>query len=105
MSAPHPFDPLSAAEIEAAITTVKKDHGQVNFHVVSLQEPRKAQMTAWLADPEHAPRPPRVAEVVVIASESRVFEGLVDLAALQITKWERKHGVQPIVRCTQKNKV
>jgi primary-amine oxidase len=94
---PHPFDPLTPSEIEAAITTVKKAHGDVLFHVVSLQEPRKAEMTAWLAAPDTAPRPKRVAEVTVIAPGGRVYDGLVDLTEPRITAWELLDGQQPIV--------
>ncbi|KAK7422674.1 peroxisomal copper amine oxidase [Neonectria punicea] len=94
---PHPFDPLSSVEIELAIAIVKRAHGDVNFHVVSLQEPRKAQMTAWLADSQNTPRPDRVAEVVVIAAAGKVYEGLVDLSGPKITKWTQVHGAQPII--------
>jgi primary-amine oxidase len=94
---PHPFDPLSLAEIETAITTVKKAHGDVFFNVVSLHEPRKAEMTTWLASPDTAPRPARIADVVVIAPGGKVYDGLVELADPKITKWELMEGVQPIV--------
>lgn len=97
---PHPFDPLTLAEIETAITTVKKAHGDVFFNVVSLQEPRKTEMTAWLADSGTAPRPKRMAEVVVIAHGGKVYDGLVDLAKATIIKWDLLDGEQPIVRFT-----
>ncbi|KAK3303192.1 copper amine oxidase [Chaetomium strumarium] len=94
---PHPFDPLTLSEIETAIATVKKAHGDVFFHVVSLQEPRKAEMTAWLAEPDTSPRPKRVADLVVIAPGGKVYDGLVDLAETKITKWELLDGEQPII--------
>lgn len=94
---PHPFDPLSLNEIETAITAVKKVHGDVFFNVVSMHEPRKAEMTAWLADPEKAPRPARLADVVVIAPGGKVYDGLVDLETAAITYWEQLDGLQPIV--------
>jgi primary-amine oxidase len=93
----HPFDPLSRSEIEAVISLIKKAHGEVSFNVVSLQEPRKAAMTAWLENPATAPRPTRVAEVVVIAPEGKVYDGLVDVASGTITQWELLDGLQPIV--------
>jgi len=95
---PHPFDPLSLAEIETAINIVKKAHGELHFNVVTLQEPRKAEMTAWLAAPETTPRPKRIADVVVIAPGGKVYDGLVDLAEPKIIKWELLDGEQPIVR-------
>jgi primary-amine oxidase len=102
---PHPFDPLSLAEIETAITIVKKSHGEVFFNVVSLHEPRKAEMTAWLAAPDSAPRPKRIADIVVIAPGGKVYDGLVDIAAPKIIQWELMDGVQPIVssRTTARN--
>ncbi|KAL1867057.1 peroxisomal copper amine oxidase [Diaporthe australafricana] len=94
---PHPFDPLSLEEIETVITSVKKAHGDVFFNVVSLHEPRKAEMSAWLADPEKSPRPTRVADVVVIAPGGKVFDGLVDVKTATIKHWEQLDGVQPII--------
>lgn len=103
---PHPFDPLSGEEIQAATAIVRKAHGdELHFHVVSLQEPRKAEMLAWLADPAKAPRPRRVAEIVVIdprnlKGHGQVYDGLVDLQSRNITKWIKASGQQPIVRST-----
>ena len=95
---PHPFDPLSLSEIETAIHVVKKAHGDVFFNVVSLHEPRKAEMTAWLEQPESVPRPPRIADVVVIAPDGKVYDGLVGVQDAKILQWEHMEGVQPIVR-------
>ncbi|KAI0163918.1 peroxisomal copper amine oxidase [Xylariaceae sp. FL1272] len=94
---PHPFDPLSQSEIETAIALVKKAHGDLFFNVVSLHEPRKAEMTKWLAGPRTSVRPARVADVVVIAPGGKVYDGLVDLATGNITKWELLEGLQPII--------
>ncbi|KKY33421.1 putative peroxisomal copper amine oxidase [Diaporthe ampelina] len=94
---PHPFDPLSLEEIETVITSVKKAQGDVFFNVVSLHEPRKAEMSAWLADPEKSPRPVRIADVVVIARGGKVFDGLVDIKTATIKHWEQLDGVQPII--------
>ncbi|GAB1316098.1 peroxisomal copper amine oxidase [Madurella fahalii] len=94
---PHPFDPLTLPEIEAATAIVRKAHGDVFFNVITLQEPRKAEMTAWLAEPDAAPRPKRVADVVVIVPGGKVYDGLVDLTDVKITKWELLDGEQPII--------
>jgi primary-amine oxidase len=88
---------LAGSEIESVIALVKNAYGDVFFNVVSLQEPRKAEMTAWLAD-KSSPQPPRIADVVVIAPGGKVYDGLVDIAAQKITQWELMEGVQPIVR-------
>jgi len=95
---PHPFDPLNAVEIESVIRVVKKAYGDVFFNVVSLHEPRKAEMMAWLETPDTAPRPARIADVVVIAPGGKVYDGLVDVQDSKIVKWEHMDGVQPIVR-------
>ena len=93
----HPFDPLTAVEIQSAISIVKKAHGDVLFNVVSLHEPRKAEMTKWLQDSANLAKPRRVADVVVIAPGNKVYDGLVDLQDGNITKWELLDGLQPIV--------
>lgn len=94
---PHPFDPLTASEIRTAIGAVQKHHGNVFFNVVSLLEPRKAEMAKWLASPARAKRPARIADTVVIAPGGKVYDGLVDLASAEILKWELLDGAQPIV--------
>lgn len=94
---PHPLDPLSGPEIEIAVSLVKKEHGDVHFHVVSLLEPRKAEMTAWLKDPQRAARPVRIAETVVVSQNGKVFDGFIDLRTQTITKWEQVDAEQPIV--------
>jgi primary-amine oxidase len=93
---PHPLDPLTGDEIAAVISVVKKAHGDVTFNVVSLHEPRKAEMTAWLANPHAAPRPARIADVVAIASGSKAYDGLVDIGAGKIARWEHADGQQPM---------
>lgn len=95
---PHPFDPLSREEIEATIAIVKKAHGNdLLFNVISLQEPRKAEMTAWLANPERAPRPTRIADAVAIGPNGKVYDGLINLQTRSIVSWEVLDGLQPIV--------
>lgn len=94
---PHPFDPLSEIEIEAAVALVRKEHGSLYYNAITLLEPRKAEMMRFLADPDHTPRPNRVADVVAIGKGSKVYDGLVDLKENKIVKWELMDGVQPLV--------
>lgn len=96
-AATHPFDPLTADEITAAVAIVKKQHGDCFFNVVSLREPRKADMLKWLARPTDELRPARIADVVVINKAGKVFDGLVDLKSQKIISWEAIEGAQPIV--------
>lgn len=93
---PHPLDPLTLREIQAAHKIVSDAHGKLFYNVVSLQEPRKAEMTAWMKNPA-GPRPARIADVVVIAPGGKIYEGFVDLAASKILSWEHIEGAQPIV--------
>jgi primary-amine oxidase len=94
---PHPFDPLTEAEIEQAVAIVNKEHSGLFFNAVTLWEPRKAEMMAWLQDPQTAPRPHRVADVVTIGRGSKVYDGIVDLTEGKIVSWELTEGVQPFV--------
>lgn len=94
----HPFDPLSGAEIEKAVALVNNEHGPLYYNAVTVWEPRKAEMLAWLADPDHTNRPHRVADVVAIKRGGTVYDGLVDLDEDKILKWESTEGVQPLVR-------
>ena len=100
---PHPFDPLAAAEIEKATRLVTKEHGKLAFNAVTLFEPRKKEMLAWLADPEHTKRPPRIADIVAIKKGGVVYDGLVDLEEGKIVRWESNDGVQPLVSGRARN--
>lgn len=94
----HPLDPLSSAEIRTAISIVREANQDVNFNVVSLQEPRKAAMTKWLESRSPTTKPPRIADVTTISPGGKVGDGLVDISSGKIVKWEWVDGMQPIVR-------
>lgn len=94
---PHPFDPLSNAEIEKAVQIIRAEKGSVHYNAITLYEPRKKEMMKWLETPEIVPRPKRIADVVVIAPGGKVYDGLVDLAEGRVLKWEHIDGVQPLV--------
>ncbi|KAF8244735.1 hypothetical protein K440DRAFT_588079 [Wilcoxina mikolae CBS 423.85] len=93
---PHPLDPLSSAEIEYAIAIVRKEHGQLGYNAVTLSEPKKKEMLAWLADVS-LPRPRRLAEVIAVDKESAVYDGVVDLKDGKIIAWVKLSGVQPLI--------
>ena len=95
---PHPFDPLTIVEIEAAVAIVRKEKGDLFFNAVSLKDPPKKEMLAWLANPS-SPRPARIADVVALAKGSKVYDGFVDLTAGKIVHWELLDGFQPLVSC------
>lgn len=96
-SPPHPFDPLSTDEIDAAVSIVRKEHESLRFNAVTLWEPRKAEMTAWLDNPGKNPRPHRVADVVAIAPGGKVYDGVVDLTEGKLVQWVNTDGVQPLI--------
>ena len=85
---PHPFDPLSPDEISRAATIVRPHFGQqqdVNFRVITLQEPPKKAMVSFIETSNPEDRPARCARVDVVVETSAedekfaLFELLVDL--------------------------
>ncbi|OXV10221.1 hypothetical protein Egran_02016 [Elaphomyces granulatus] len=96
-SPPYPFDPLSATEIDTAVALLREKYGHLNFNAVTLYEPRKAKMVAWLTDPGGAPRPVRAADVVAIAPGGKIYDGIVDLEEKKIVQWKHTPGVQPLI--------
>lgn len=94
---PHPLDPLSTSEIDTTVSLIREKYAPINFNAVSLHEPRKAEMLAWLQNPEKAARPARCAEVVCIAPQGKVYDGIVDLNKKEIVAWKYTPGVQPII--------
>jgi primary-amine oxidase len=94
---PHPLDPLSSSEIEEAVSIVRNEYNDVLFNAVTLWEPRKKQMMAWLSSPDAVERPHRVADIVAIGRGSKVFDGTVDLEEKKILSWGLTEGVQPLV--------
>lgn len=99
--APHPLDPLIETEIEYAAAIIRREHDNVAFNAITLYEPPKTVMLKWVKDPEHTPRPNRVADVVCVGKGSKVFDGIVDLTDGKILNWEETPGVQPLVRIPQ----
>ena len=96
VATPHPFDPLTGTEIEAAVAIVHKEKGDLFFNAVALKDPPKKQMLAWLSD-SSTTRPARIADVVALAKGSKVYDGLVDLKAGKLVHWELLDGFQPLV--------
>lgn len=94
---PHPFDPLSNAEIEAAVAIISREHGKLSYNAVTLREPPKKEMLKWLEAPKTTPLPARVADIVALAPGAKVYDGLVDLSAEKVIQWEQMEGVQPLV--------
>jgi primary-amine oxidase len=90
--AAHPLDALTAEEIHAAVQILRAE-GRIDaatrFSLIDLDEPVKAEMLAW-RPPESLPR-----RAFVVARHDRVvYEGVVDLAARQVARWQRIPDVQ-----------
>lgn len=97
MATPHPLDPLTSAEIQAAVALVRAAHDKVHFNIVSLHEPRKAEMSKWLQGRSPSLTPRRMADVCVIAPGGKVGDIIVDLQSKKIVSCGWVDGVQPIV--------
>ncbi|KAB2573582.1 putative peroxisomal copper amine oxidase protein [Lasiodiplodia theobromae] len=94
---PYPIDPLSEVEIEKAVAIIRKEHPDLHYNAVTLWEPRKLEMQAWLANPQVNPRPKRRADVVCIGPGSKVYDGIVDLEEGKIISFALTDGVQPLI--------
>lgn len=90
----HPLDALSAAEITAAVGTLKAKElveAGSRFATIHLHEPAKAAVWNWQAG---TAIPSRQA-FVVVKQGSQIFEGIVDIAAKSIASWQEVKDVQP----------
>lgn len=94
---PYPLDPLSEVEIEKAVGIIRKEHADLHYNAVTLWEPRKVEMQAWLANPQVNPKPKRKADVVCIGPGSKVYDGIVDLEDERIISFAMTEGAQPLV--------
>ncbi|KAB8319429.1 primary-amine oxidase [Tolypothrix campylonemoides VB511288] len=91
----NPLDPLTAEEITTAVGIVKQTQNLSDsalFPSVNLFEPDKADVLAYTPGSVID----REAKIVVLEREqNKVFEGVVDLNAGQLTSWQEIPGVQP----------
>src|SRR6476659_7210740 len=98
-AAAHPLDPLTADEIAAAAAAVR-DSGRlpsppadVRFITIDLAEPDKR---ALLGFEQGGPRPPRMAELVLLDKRSgETTEAHVSLADGAVASWNVRDDVQP----------
>lgn len=106
----HPFDPLSPDEISRAAAIVRPHFGsqELNFRVITLQEPPKSEMIRFL-DSEHAGRhtdhaPTRCARVEVVirlsGEENALFELLVDLDNEKTIAKQHQYGKHSYIDTT-----
>lgn len=94
----HPLDPLTAAEIQTAVATVRKEKqlGDAwRFVTVRLAEPARPEVTAYRPG---QPFVRRASVLVMDASNGKAFEATVDLADSKICRYEPlPDGLQPSI--------
>ncbi len=94
-AAPHPLDPLSAAEIRQAAEILRRDRGVDDgwrFASIELREPAKDELAAWQPGDEIA----REARVVCWSRASgKVYSALVSLTADEPRSFTHQPRVQP----------
>jgi primary-amine oxidase len=96
----HPLDPLSAAEVAAARSSVRS-HAEfaalgerTRFISIALHEPPKAAVLEWAAG---GAAPGREAEIVILDQDAEAtIEALVSLGSGALASWRRRTDVQPM---------
>jgi primary-amine oxidase len=91
----HPLDPLSADEIEIAVT-VLRDAGDTDadtrFAQIGLDEPDKAAVLSW------QPGQPFNRKAFVVARRDRAtYKAVIDLGARKVERWDPVPGMQPAI--------
>lgn len=95
--ATHPLDPLTEAEIEAAVSVILQEQDlkdSARFANIVLREPDKNEVLAF------KPGDPFTREAfltVIELAENRVYEAIIDLNTLELMSWTEIPGVQPAI--------
>ena len=91
----HPLDPLTAAEIEAATSILKRDRGladSARFVYVTLREPAKEAVLNYQPGEEFD----RQAHIVLRERAERTsYEAVVSVTAGEVRLWRELPGLQP----------
>src|SRR3954452_9295386 len=96
-----PEDPLDGQEIRTAIKTIESASSfpaGAFFPIVTLKEPKKADLLAW------SPGKPFAREAFANVYEpvsNKTYEAVVDLRTNKVTSFTQKTGVQPAVYATE----
>lgn len=94
---PHPLDPLSAAEIEAAAKVIRaapRFPADAAFSTIVLQEPAKSEVLAFTPG---ATFTRQAFAIVVDRRGNKTFETAVDLKTLQLVAWTEVQGQPPLL--------
>ncbi|WP_130908390.1 primary-amine oxidase [Pseudomonas sp. Sample_16] len=95
---PSPLNPLSAAEITAAVDIVKQSENYkpgFRFTEVSVKEPPKDQVWNFVLTGQNVSQP-RQASIVILDGK-HVIEALVDLDSKQLKSWTPLQGAHGMV--------
>jgi primary-amine oxidase len=102
--APHPLDPLTAAELRQAAAVLRRDRGVGagwRFASIELREPAKDALRAMLADGADGTAnrtANREAQAVCWnTADGQAYRGVVSLADGTVAAWEHLPGQQPNV--------
>ena len=91
----HPLDPLTAAELSATVTIVRREVNldeRALFETVMLREPDKSTVRSY-RDGTDIHREAFVA--VLDRNAGKTYEGIVSLTEDRLTSWQHKPGIQP----------
>jgi primary-amine oxidase len=93
----HPCDPLTAAEIERAVTVIRDcvpELAEIRFPLIRVHAPAKDDVRGY----DRASPPARSAFLVVYDRvHGATFEAIVDLRAGKLAAWQHIQGVQPAI--------
>ena len=93
----HPLDPLSAAEIEAAVRilrTERRPGTSIRFETVELKEPQKAVLRAYGAG---MPAKREAFLALFDVEADALYEAVVDLEMGRVTSWRTIEGARPTI--------
>ncbi|MFC4779418.1 primary-amine oxidase [Paenibacillus sp. GCM10023252] len=93
----HPLEPLSAAEIALAVSTLKDQQKLTSsdrFISVMLREPRKAEVLAYSSSTRR-PIEREAAIVILNNADNACYEAIVSITNESVVSWKHVPGVQP----------
>ncbi|KAL1931914.1 hypothetical protein VTP01DRAFT_8970 [Rhizomucor pusillus] len=99
----HPLDPLTTEEIRAVSTIIRKERPNeiFVFSSISLKEPPKDRMMAFLGWDTSRPKPESIERealaIVMDRPSGLVHEMTVSLTQAKIADWKRMEGMQPTI--------
>lgn len=99
-STSHPLDPLNKDELRKAVGLIKNSFQgrEISFNTVSLKEPEKRELRAYLDSPNVYTRPKREAYFVILEQGLKgITEGVVSLSEDKLLYSTVSSSVQPIL--------